>query len=316
MNQEKYLKNLTAPTAKIDVVLDTDAYNEIDDQFAISYMLNCGDKINIKGICAAPFFNKKASSPKDGMEKSYNEILKLLDLAKRSELKSIVFKGSERFMEETKTAEDEKNPIESPAADFIAGLAENYSPQNPLYIVAIGAITNVASAILKNPNIKENCVIVWLGGHAFHIPNAGTEFNMGHDKAAARIVFGSGAPVVLLPCYGVVDCLTTSKYEMEHWLKGKNALCDYLYTNTVSTAEAYAKDKPWTRVIWDVSAIAWLFNQDGRFMREKLVPAPILEYDHTYAVNSHSHLIKYVYKIDRDAIFEDLFKRLAGEKDN
>ena len=39
MKQEQYFKNLTAPKGKIDVVLDTDAYNEIDDQFAISYML-------------------------------------------------------------------------------------------------------------------------------------------------------------------------------------------------------------------------------------------------------------------------------------
>ena len=57
MTQEQYLKNLTVPTGKIDVVLDTDAYNEIDDQFAISYLLKKPEKLQVQGICAAPFFN-------------------------------------------------------------------------------------------------------------------------------------------------------------------------------------------------------------------------------------------------------------------
>ena len=55
MTQEQYLKNLTVPVGKIDVVLDTDAYNEIDDQFAISYLLKKPEKLQVRGICAAPF---------------------------------------------------------------------------------------------------------------------------------------------------------------------------------------------------------------------------------------------------------------------
>ena len=48
MTNEQYLKNLEAPTGKIDVVLDTDAYNEIDDQFAVAYMLKYKNKLNVK----------------------------------------------------------------------------------------------------------------------------------------------------------------------------------------------------------------------------------------------------------------------------
>jgi len=68
------IKNLERPKSKIDVVLDTDAYNEIDDQFAIAYMFGNRQKLNIKAIYAAPFHNGKSSGPKDGMEKSYDEI--------------------------------------------------------------------------------------------------------------------------------------------------------------------------------------------------------------------------------------------------
>ena len=307
MNQEQYFKNLTVPEGKIDMVLDTDAYNEIDDQFAISYMLCNGQKFNVKGICAAPFFNSKSTSPEDGMERSYDEIIKLLTLAGREEWKNIVYKGSRDYLE------NETTPVESPAADFMAELAKQYSPEKPLYIVAIGAITNVASAILKNPGMKESCVLVWLGGNGLHIPMGVEEFNMVQDIAGARIVFECGIPLVQLPCSGVVDRFVTSRYELEHWLKGKNPLCDYLCENTVQEAESYAAGKPWTRVIWDVTTIAWLLNEDNRFMRDMLIPSPIPEYDKHYGTDPRRHFIRYVYWINRDALFEDLFTKLGQE---
>ncbi len=310
MRIEQYFKNLSVPEGKIDIVLDTDAYNEIDDQFAIGYMLSYGERFNVKGICAAPFLNEIASSPEDGMIKSYNEILKLLEIAGKQELNDRVFAGSKKYLA------DETTATESQAADFMAKLADEYSPEAPLYIVAIGAVTNVASAILKNPNMIENCVLVYLGGHGTHIPAAASEFNMKQDIAAARVVFGCGIPLVLLPCAGVVDKFSSSKYELEHWLKGKNKLCDYLCDNAVSHAESYAAGRPWTRIIWDVTAIAWLLNQDSRFMQAKLIPSPIPEYDKEYAFSDNRHLIKYVYFIKRDALFEDLFKRLENFYEN
>jgi len=305
MTREQFFKKLDVPSGKVDIVLDTDAYNEIDDQFAIGYMIKQQQKFCIKGICAAPFLNGKSASPQDGLEKSYDEILKLLDFAGYADMKNLVYKGSETYLP------DEGTPVESQAADFMADLAQLYSPEKPLYIVAIGAITNVASAILKNPQMIENCVVIWLGGHAMHRPLAAAEFNMMQDIAAARVVFGCGISLVQLPCCGVVDRFATSKYELEHWLKGKNPLCDYLYQNTVDEAESYASGKPWTRVIWDVTAVAWLLNENGRFMKERLIASPIPEYDKEYAYNENRHFIKYVYEIHRDALFEDLFKVLG-----
>ena len=80
MTNEQRMKNLLVPIGMVDVVLDTDAYNEIDDQFAIAYLLSCKEKLTTKAIYAAPFFNSRSSSPADGMEKSYLEIFKILDL--------------------------------------------------------------------------------------------------------------------------------------------------------------------------------------------------------------------------------------------
>ncbi len=306
MNIEQYIKNLSFPNSKIDVILDTDAYNEVDDQFAIAYMLANPEKLNVRGICAAPFFNSLSASAADGMEKSYNEILKLLSLMKLDSMKEKVFRGSEKYLE------NEATPTESDASSFMASLANEYSPENPLYIVAIGAITNVASAILMNHNMKENCVIVWLGGHATHMPRAACEFNMRQDIAAARIVFGCGVPLVQLPCGGVVDIFAVGKYELEHFLRGKNELCDYLCDHVIEVAESYAKGKPWSRVIWDVTAVAWLLNKDSGFINDMLIPAPIPEYDQQYGEDKTRHLIKYVYKIWRDNLFDDLYKKLAN----
>lgn len=304
MRTAQLIKNLQTPKKLVDVVLDTDAFNEIDDQYAIAYMIHSADRIAIKGICAAPFYNDLSSSPEDGMIRSYYEVIKLLKLADRGELCNSVYKGSTNYLE------NETTPQISEAARFMADLANRYSPENPLYIVSIGAITNVASALLLNPTMKDNTVIVWLGGHAHHFPKT-DEFNMRQDIAAARVVFNSGVALVQIPCCGVVDRFTISKQELEFWLLGKNKLADYLARNTIEAAEKYASGWPWTRVIWDVTAVAWLLNDDSRFMLDELRAAPIPEYDERYAYDSTRHFIKYVTYIKRDVLFHDLFQKLT-----
>ena len=88
----------------------------------------------------------------------------------KDELKKSVYKGSAGYLP------DEETAVESPAAADLAARAMNYTPEKPLYVLAIGAITNVASAILKNPDIIDRIVIVWLGGNALHWPE-NKEFN-------------------------------------------------------------------------------------------------------------------------------------------
>ena len=79
---------------------------------------------------------------------------------------------------------------------------------------------------------------------------------MYQDVAAARVVMQSGVPFVQLPCIGVVSNFTVSKPELEFWLKGKTPLADYLAENTIKAADSYAMGTAWTRVIWDVTAVA------------------------------------------------------------
>lgn len=307
MTKEQYLNNLEVPRGRVDAILDTDTFNEIDDQFALAYMLLSGGKIRTVGICAAPFLNTKSVSAADGMQKSYNEINKVLGLLGRTDMSDRVFRGSERFMT------DETTPVISDAARFMAEKAKVYSPEKPLYIVAIGAITNVASAILLEPQaMKENTVIVWLGGNSTEWPDT-VEFNMKQDVAAARVVFRCGVPLVQLPCCGVVSAFRTGRPELEHWLGGTNAIGQYLLENTVNEVHKYTDDsKAWSRCIWDVTAVAWLLNDSGRFMRSYLRPALVPQYDNLYSFNPGAHLMRYVYHINRDELFTDLFAAITG----
>lgn len=309
MTQEQYLKNLMPPSHRADVILDTDAYNEVDDQFAIAYLLR-SEKLNPVGICAAPFLNEKSSSAEDGMQKSHAEILKLLKLMNREEVVPHVYRGSDRFMR------DETDAVDSPAARFIAASAAQYSAEHPLYVVAIGAITNVAAAVLLAPEaMRENTVIVWLGGHALDWAGQNREFNLRQDIAAARVVFDCGAPMVLLPCNGVVSSFRTTAPELDFWLKGKNPIATYLAENAEREANGYAAGKPWSRCIWDVTAVAWLLNDGERFLNTCQVPAPIPEYDHRWARDLFRRPIAYVYNVRRDALFEDLFQSLTNTKE-
>ena len=301
MTNEQRIKNLSVPEGIVDVVLDTDASCEIDDQFAIAYLLKSKEKLNTKAIYAAPFFCNNSESPEDGMEKSYGEIFKILSLMDE---KVDVFKGSKNYLD------NEKTPIVSPAAQDLAERVKNYSPQNPLYVVAIGAITNIASAILLNPEVAQNTVVVWLGGHALHYHHT-KEFNMYQDVAAARVVMQSGVPFVQLPCIGVVSAFTVSKPELEFWLKDKNPLADYLASNTIKDAESYAKGTAWTRPIWDVTAVAWLLNDSERFMESRIISTPVPTYDNFYAKDYNSYPMRYVYNIKRDNLMTDLLCKLT-----
>lgn len=303
MTIEQRLKNLSVPKGKIDVVLDTDTYNEIDDQFALAYLLASKEKLNTKAIYAAPFFNARSNGPEEGMEKSYAEIKKILSFMKES---VDAFKGSKSYLP------DENTPVESDAADDLIKRAKSYSAEKPLYVVAIGAITNIASALIKAPEIAENIVIVWLGGHARHFHDT-NEFNMKQDIAAARVIMKSGAPFIQLPCMGVVSGFTVSKPELEYWFKGKNELADYLAKSTVEEAEIYTAVKTWTRCIWDVTAVAWLLNDDDRFMLSRIEKTSLPTYDYHYTADPDGEPMRYVYHINRDVLLADLVKKIVGE---
>ncbi len=304
MTSAQILKNLYAPSKKVDVVIDSDAYNEIDDQFAIAYLLKSPEQADVKAIYAAPFTNDNSTGPEDGMLKSYDEIHKLL---KFMNMKVDVFRGSTEYLK------SKDIPIISDAALDLVARAKNYTPDEPLYVVCIAAITNIASALIIDPSIAENIVLVWLGGHGrdFHDTN---EFNMSQDVVGANVVFDALMPMIQIPCRGVSNGIRISRPELEYWFLGKNELCTYLAKNTIEDTEKYYADRAWSRSMWDSCAVAWIFNKDHLMMAPKFVHAPNVSHDLKYIDNPAGKPMAYVYYIHRDIVITDMIRKLTANE--
>ncbi|MDD4107923.1 MAG: nucleoside hydrolase [Prolixibacteraceae bacterium] len=283
---------------KIRMVLDTDTYNEVDDQFALAYAYLSTEKIQLEAVYAAPFKNNRSESPADGMEKSYEEIKRLLTMMGKN-TEGFIFRGSDRYLE------DETTPVKSEAVMDLVKKAMASGPEDPLYVVPVGCITNIASAILTEPEIIKRIVVVWLGGNDLNWPHQ-REFNLMQDVKAAKVVLNSGVPMVIMPCRPVVSHFHTTLPELSYYLKGKNELSDYLY-NIVSE---YSRGMDaWSKVIWDVTTVAWLVNPS--WIQTNLVHSPVLTDQVTYSEDQSRHFIRMATSLNRDAIFRDLFKKLT-----
>ncbi len=294
---QRILDDLKATTKK-KIILDTDTYNEIDDQFALAYAMLSPERVDLLSVNAAPFLNSRCKRAKEGMELSYREIGRVMKLVDPGA--SIpYYLGADRFLESKST------PVESEAVDNIINTVMR--SEEMIYIVAVGAITNVASAIIKQPEIINKCAVIWLGGHALWYRDT-KEFNLLQDILSAQVVFDSKIPLIQIPCQGVCSEFLTTIPELEYYLSGKNELCDYL----VKIVRSYTK-KPygWSKVVWDVTAVALLTLPEA--LRYSVIPAPYISSECRYSFNSERHHYIYVNKILRDPIFADLFAKLAGE---
>lgn len=293
------LSRLQPPTGRVPMVLDTDTYNEIDDQFAVAYALLAAERLDVEALYAAPFYNDRSSGPEDGMEKSYEEIHRVLARMDRA-TEGFVFRGSRSYL----PAKEQPVPSEA-ATDLIArALAPR---EGPLYVLAIGAITNVASAILLEPEIIKHIVVVWLGGHPHNWPTT-REFNLQQDVPAAQVVLDSGVPFVQIPCKNVAEHLTTTKAELAAHIAGHGPLADYLY----EILGDYSADHfAWAKVIWDISTVAWMIN--SAWVPTVLTHTPVLTDQVTWSQDRSRHLMREAVHCDRNAIFGDLFRRLRGE---
>lgn len=283
------------------MVLDTDTYNEVDDQFALVYALLSPDEVKVEAVHAAPFFNENSTGPGDGMERSYDEILRLMKLMGR-ETDGVVFKGADRYMGSKKT------PCECDAVDNLIRLAKESSAEDPLYVVAIGAPTNVSSALVIDPSIKKTIKVVWLGGTVTDWPGT-HEFNQVQDTAATQVLFDSGVDLVQIPCHNVASHLKVGVPELRACM-GDSAIAKAL-TDLVD--EAIEGNPARTRVIWDISAVAYLVLP--RSVRTYKIHSPVYSGEpRGYSFDRRRHMIDCAYYLDRDGIFIDLYKKISKLK--
>lgn len=357
---DTHTSRLAPPRLRPRIVIDTDAANEIDDQFALAWALLAPERLEVLAVYAAPYsfehrrqemlraqaaraapqnasafdlallqqhgakldqLAKRGLSldgiadwpvfcaPGDGMQRSFDEILRVFDLL-RLPSANRVFRGSAGYLV------DERTPLLSDAVTHLIAAARATPPGGePLYVVAVGCVTNIASALLAAPDIAERICVVWTSGYPSHAPHINFSLNLEQDMAASRVLFESGAPLVYLPGFHVGAQLRLSLPEMAQHVQPCGAIGAYLhelYThNPLADLGGFDVQAPgFSWVIWDVINIAWLLNPD--WVPSTLVATPGLSEDRRWLARPGAPLMREAYAVARDAVFGDFFQTLKA----
>lgn len=174
---------------KIDVIFDTDANNELDDQHAIAYLLLNQDVFNIYGITTNVTIN-------GGIEAQCEEVERVAALVDK---KARILPGAEAKFEDIKGSINNPTFDGSEAVNFIIETARKHSPKDKLTIIPVGKLTNIALALAKAPEIAPNIRIVWLGSN---YPDGG-EHNLRCDIPSMNYVLDTEADFEMVVCrYG------------------------------------------------------------------------------------------------------------------
>ncbi len=282
------------------VILDTDAYNEIDDQFVIAYFYY-SDKVELLAVNAEHYMHDRCNSMELGMKRSYDEIVKVLSLSDPHYTVQ-TNRGSTNSIDKAGCA------VESEAADAIIKIARE--SDEIVYVVAIGAITNVASAIMKAPDIIDKICVVFVGCRPLHI-GCPVEYNVEQDYRAAQVVFDSGVPLIVVPDVNVTQNLRVPIEEMRE-LKGANNVCDYLFDIANNAYQMAGSSPTWARTLWDIGAPAMFESLESAEL--EFMPRPILTEERTYAFDDSRAEMIMVTDLDRDPIIKRAWEVLKGGK--
>src|ERR687897_3054765 len=166
------------------VILDTDAKNEADDQFAIVHAL-LSPTLAMRGLIAAHFGTRRSQRSMAESREEIELLLRLMNLTG----KITVADGA------TTGLVDEHTPQDSPGARLIIEESRLATPVDPLFVAFLGPLTDMASAILLDPEIvHRDIVVIWIGGVGYGglISYPGIEFNLSNDIPAANVVYDSG----------------------------------------------------------------------------------------------------------------------------
>ena len=314
--------------APLDIVIDTDAANEIDDPFAIAWALRRPARLRVLGLYAAPFsfaHRREAlmarhgaapdaapfCSPAEGMVRSHDEILRVLDALGDPVAQAArhrVLRGSDAYLPAPRT------PLRSAAVEHLIETARARPVEGPpLYVVALGCVTNIASALLLAPDIARRIVVVWTSGYPSHAPLANDSFNLEQDLWASQWLLDSGVPHVYLPGYHVGAQLRLSLPEMERYVAPRGAIGRYLhhlYThNPLWPILGLDGREPFSWVIWDILCIAWLLDPD--WVPSTLVRTPRLDDARRWRADPARHPMREGHAVERDAVFADFFAALG-----
>lgn len=274
---------------RIRVLIDTDAACEADDPFAIAHGLMT-PRFIVKGILAEQFHQPGS------VKKSYEAIQHLLKLMDRQEIP--VLMGTDPLTSETDAPACD-------AADFIIQEALLEDP-HPLFVLCQGALSNVAAALNKCPEIAGRFTCIWIGGGFY--PGGGWEFNSANDYHAANAVFSSQLEVWQVPMETYTR-MQLGYAELECKVRPCGQVGRYLFDQMIQLGlEAqWVAGESWS--IGDQPAIGLALNPGCGHYRTQ--PAPRFHMDGTYLDCPENRPIRIYTEIDQRYILEDFFCKLA-----
>lgn len=278
---------------KLRVIIDTDAACEADDPFAIAHALLC-KKLEVKAILAEQF------GEPDSTKRSYDEIVTILEAM---DLEVPVFMG-----EEGKLSEVEGKEL-SPAAKYLIEEAMR-EEERPLYVLALGAITNVAAAIKACPEITGRMTVVWIGGQRHdHFVKEIREYNAGNDIDAINLVVSSGVEFWQIP-NNVYGTMHIGLAEIQRRIYPCGKIGKHLFENMISynmTKRAgWTAGESWS--LGDSPAVGVALDPNcGQYEYRE---APIFNEDTTYSFEPGRPMIRVYTSINSRFILEDLIGKL------
>lgn len=283
------------------MIVDTDAKNEADDQFAIAHHLMT-PMFDVRGVIATHFERRKGEpAPGDTMLRSYDEINLVLELMGLRD-ETPVYKGCAGPLP------DETHYVESEGARFIVEEAMRDDPK-PLVVALQGAATNLASALLMKPEIADRLLAVWIGGADY--PDGGWEFNLSQDVAAANVLFGSRCALWQVP-KSVYTQVNVSLAELQSRVACCGKIGEYLFRQMVALNDACA-EREWphgeTWCIGDQPTIGVFLEAKGR-VHYRMLPAPRVREDCTYEPRPGGKLVRVYHTIDARLTLEDFYAKL------
>ncbi|WP_440897591.1 nucleoside hydrolase [Amphibacillus sp. Q70] len=291
---------------KVRVIINTDCANEADDHFAIVHAL-LTPKFIVKGIVAGHFENRPDQGKQKSMNESYDEINKVLSLMDKKEIVD-VYKGACHALT------DETNPSMSEGAQFIVEEALRDDPL-PLFVLNLGAITDLATAYLIEPKIEERLTAIWIGGGKW--PVGGFEFNLMQDIHAANALFKSKMQFWQVP-KDVYKKVRTTLSELQLRVMPYGKVGNFLFKQMIEFNEAHGDNLEFPEgeswVLGDQPVVSLLieFHEHSYDWR----PAPLVSKEMFYIHEKNNEPINNrpirVYNdVDSRMTLEDLFSKLV-----
>ena len=293
---------------RMRVIIDTDAGCECDDHFAIVHAL-LSPVMDVRGILSEHYGDREDNT----MERTYQAVLKTADLTGYP--RENVFRGVRGSLP------DEETPLEGTAVDYLIreALADE---EKPLFVLCQGALSNIASAILKKPEICGHMLLVIVAGADY--PRGAYEFNTMNDPCAFNVVMNSRVPCWVIPeeVYGTMQ---VGMSELMERVYPYGELGKYLTENTFSTLHRmtgivpdYSADDPYAYVVGFPNASSWslgdsaavgllLSHRPGNY---KEVTAPNVNPDGTYSISCRGKKIRWYTEINERFILEDFFAKI------